>query len=68
MHDNDLLRLNCLCLVNSLINFVPDDNLDFRLHLRNEFMRNGLQDVLDILEKNDHIDIKKQLEVNMKLK
>ena len=63
MQDNDILRLNCLCLVNSLINFVPDDNLDFRLHLRNEFMRTGLQDLLDIFEKNDHVDIKKQLQI-----
>lgn len=61
--NNDLLRLNCLCLVNSLINFVPDDNLDFRIHLRNEFMRTGLQDQLEILDTSDHIDIKRQLEI-----
>ncbi|KAF2356285.1 Formin FH3 domain [Trinorchestia longiramus] len=63
LQNSDALKLNCLCLVNSLINFVPDDNLDFRIHLRNEFMRTGLQDVLEILDTSDHIDIKKQLEV-----
>ncbi|RXG68266.1 Protein diaphanous-like protein 3 [Armadillidium vulgare] len=63
MQENDPLRLNCLSLVNSLIKFVPDDNLDFRMHLRNEFMRTGLQDLLDTLEKSDHIDIQKQLEI-----
>ncbi|KAG0719156.1 Protein diaphanous 2 [Chionoecetes opilio] len=63
MHDNDLLRLNCLSMVNSIINFVPDDNLDFRLHLRNEFMRMGLTDLLEILESSEHVDIRKQLEV-----
>ncbi|XP_050696358.1 protein diaphanous-like isoform X3 [Eriocheir sinensis] len=63
MQDNDLLRLNCLSMVNAIINFVPDDNLDFRLHLRNEFMRTGLHDLLEILESVEHEDIKKQLEV-----
>lgn len=61
--ENDALRLNCLSLVNSLIRFVPDENLDFRMHLRNEFMRTGLQDLLEKLEMSDHPDIKKQLEV-----
>ncbi|KAK3863143.1 hypothetical protein Pcinc_031042 [Petrolisthes cinctipes] len=63
MRGNDALRLSCLSLVNALINFVPDDNLDFRLHLRNEFMRTGLQDLLEILQNSDHVDIQKQLEV-----
>ncbi|XP_071516522.1 protein diaphanous isoform X1 [Panulirus ornatus] len=63
MQDNDPLRLSCLSLINALINFVPDDNLDFRLHLRNEFMRTGLQDLLEILQSSEHVDIQKQLEV-----
>ncbi|XP_064086830.1 protein diaphanous-like isoform X1 [Macrobrachium nipponense] len=63
MQGNDPMRLSCLSLVNALINFVPDDNLDFRLHLRNEFMRNGLQDLLEILKKSDHVDLQKQVEV-----
>lgn len=63
LQNSDALKLNCLCLVNSLINFVPDDNLDFRIHLRNEFMRTGLQDLLEVLEKTTHVDIKKQLEI-----
>ncbi|XP_053649393.1 protein diaphanous isoform X1 [Cherax quadricarinatus] len=63
MQGNDPLRLSCLGLVNALINFVPDDNLDFRLHLRNEFMRTGLQDLLEILQNSEHADIQKQLEI-----
>ena len=63
LQGNDLLRLNCLSLVNAIINFVPEDNLDFRLHLRNEFMRTGLHDLLDILESSEHVDMRKQLEV-----
>ncbi|XP_027213745.2 protein diaphanous isoform X2 [Penaeus vannamei] len=63
MQGNDPLRLSCLSLINAIINFVPDDNLDFRMHLRNEFMRMGLQDLLEILMSSEHSDMKTQLEV-----
>ncbi|XP_067125156.1 protein diaphanous isoform X2 [Centruroides vittatus] len=43
--DNDGLRVACIQLINALLSS-PDD-LDFRLHLRNEFMRSGLADVLE---------------------
>ena len=36
----------CLTLINALISS-PED-LDFRMHLRNEFMRVGLIDVLEV--------------------
>ncbi|KAK7074929.1 Protein diaphanous 1 [Halocaridina rubra] len=63
MQGNDNMRLNCLSLINALINFVPDDNLDFRLHLRNEFMRNGLQDLLEILKSSDNEHLRKQVTI-----
>ena len=36
-----------MTLINALVS-TPED-LDFRLHLRNEFMRIGLGDVLEVL-------------------
>lgn len=33
-------------LINSIV--VTPDDLDFRLHLRNEFMRVGLSDILEV--------------------
>ncbi len=46
IRNNDQLRINSLILTNAIISS-PDD-LDFRMHLRNEFMRVGLLDVLDV--------------------
>ena len=46
IRNNEQLRTNCLILINAIITS-PDD-LDFRTHLRNEFMRVGLMDVLDV--------------------
>jgi diaphanous 2 len=40
----------CLQLINSIISSAED--LDFRLHLRNEVMRVGLADILETLEKD----------------
>ena len=39
-----------MTLINALVSS-PED-LDFRLHLRNEFMRIGLWDVLEVNNKN----------------
>ena len=46
MKSNEQLRTESLILINAIIT-TPDD-LDFRMHLRNEFMRVGLLDVLDV--------------------
>ena len=46
MKSNEQLRTESLILINVIIT-QPDD-LDFRMHLRNEFMRVGLLDVLDV--------------------
>jgi hypothetical protein len=44
---NEILRTNCMTLVNTIITS-PED-VDFRMHLRNEFLREGLMDVLDVM-------------------
>ena len=51
----------CLTLINALISS-PDD-LDFRIHLRNEFMRDGLIDVLEALENDRGEDLQTQLKI-----
>ena len=38
------MQTACLQLINAIVS-TPDD-LDFRLHLRNEFLRTGLADTL----------------------
>eukprot|EP00095_Tigriopus_kingsejongensis_P005027 maker-scaffold139_size317827-snap-gene-2.29 protein:Tk05027 transcript:maker-scaffold139_size317827-snap-gene-2.29-mRNA-1 annotation:"protein diaphanous-like isoform x2" len=48
---NEQLRTNCMTLINSIVSN-PED-LDFRVHLRNEFMRVGLMDVLETLDQED---------------
>ncbi|XP_077783915.1 protein diaphanous homolog 3 isoform X3 [Podarcis muralis] len=51
------LQVACMQLINALVTF-PDD-LDFRLHIRNEFMRCGLKEQVPQLKclKNDALDI-----------
>ncbi|XP_061485941.1 protein diaphanous homolog 3 isoform X2 [Rhineura floridana] len=51
------LQVACMQLINALVTS-PDD-LDFRLHIRNEFMRCGLKEQLPQLKciKNDSLDI-----------
>ncbi|XP_027961426.1 protein diaphanous homolog 3 isoform X1 [Eumetopias jubatus] len=56
-HDSVQLQVACMQLINALVTS-PDD-LDFRLHIRNEFMRCGLKEILPNLKclKNDGLDI-----------
>ncbi|XP_077711591.1 protein diaphanous homolog 3 isoform X2 [Canis aureus] len=56
-HDSVQLQVACMQLINALVTS-PDD-LDFRLHIRNEFMRCGLKEILPDLKcmKNDSLDI-----------
>ena len=42
--NNPVLQLACLQFINAIVN-TPEE-IDFKLHLRNEFMRGGLEDVL----------------------
>ncbi len=43
---NPVLMLACMQFINAIVN-TPED-LDFRVHLRNEYMRGGLSDVLNV--------------------
>jgi len=40
------MQTACLQLINAIVS-TPDE-LDFRLHLRNEFLRSGLADALQV--------------------
>ena len=44
--DDSAMKVACMQLINAIVS-TPDD-LDFRLHLRNEFMRTGLIDALEV--------------------
>jgi len=46
LRNNEPLSTQCLMLTNAVIS--SSDDLDFRMHLRNEFMRVGLSDVLEV--------------------
>ena len=54
--NNEQLRSNCMTLINAIITS-PED-LDFRIHLRNEFLRVGLVDVLEVKISNCFLDNK----------
>lgn len=60
---NEPLKVACLQLINAIV-ATPDD-LEFRLHLRNEIMRVGLMDILDNLEKDAGEDLSVQLKIFM---
>lgn len=47
MKSNINMRIACLQLTNAIIS-TPDD-LDFRIHLRNEFWRAGLIDYIEVI-------------------
>ncbi|RLW08244.1 hypothetical protein DV515_00003286 [Chloebia gouldiae] len=48
LQDNSVqLQVACMQLINALVTS-PDD-LDFRLHIRNEFMRSGLKEILPLI-------------------
>ncbi|XP_054887038.1 protein diaphanous homolog 2-like isoform X3 [Poeciliopsis prolifica] len=54
-HDAQQLQVACMQLINALVTS-PDD-LDFRIHLRNEFLRCGLKKILPELKKTEELDI-----------
>ncbi|KAG8234233.1 hypothetical protein J437_LFUL007738 [Ladona fulva] len=58
---NDALRVVCMQLINAIVT-TPDD-MDFRIHLRNEFMRMGLSDALELLSKDASEDLVKQVKI-----
>ncbi|XP_057346987.1 protein diaphanous homolog 1 [Manis pentadactyla] len=55
------LKVGCLQLINALI--TPAEELDFRVHIRSELMRLGLQQVLQDLREIENDDMRVQLNV-----
>ncbi|XP_076280115.1 diaphanous related formin 1 [Lasioglossum baleicum] len=58
---NENLRVECLQLINSIIS--STEELDFRLHLRNEIMRVGLADILETLDRDQSEDLARHLKI-----
>ncbi|XP_068181324.1 protein diaphanous homolog 2 isoform X3 [Antennarius striatus] len=54
-HEAQQLQVACMQLINALVTS-PDD-LDFRIHLRNEFLRSGLKKILPELKETEELDI-----------
>ncbi|MGH0160592.1 UNVERIFIED_CONTAM: hypothetical protein FKN15_066995 [Acipenser sinensis] len=54
-HEAPQLQVACMQLINALLTF-PED-LDFRIHLRNEFLRCGLKKILPELKETEELDI-----------
>uniref|UniRef100_A0A8C4FE27 Diaphanous-related formin 2 n=1 Tax=Dicentrarchus labrax TaxID=13489 RepID=A0A8C4FE27_DICLA len=54
-HEAQQLQVACMQLINALVTS-PDD-LDFRIHLRNEFLRCGLKKILPLVSKTEELDI-----------
>lgn len=59
--DHTNLKIACVQLLNALVS-TPDD-LDFRLHLRNEFAREGLNEPLQDLRELENDDLNVQLDI-----
>lgn len=53
------MKVACMQLINAIV-ITPED-LEFRVHLRNEFMRDGLHSILENLKEADHEDINTQV-------
>ncbi|XP_037088136.1 protein diaphanous-like isoform X2 [Pollicipes pollicipes] len=58
---NGQLRVCVMILINALVSS-PDD-LDFRMHLRNEFMRDGLIDILETMAADEADGLQNQLKI-----
>ncbi|ESO99100.1 hypothetical protein LOTGIDRAFT_142208 [Lottia gigantea] len=61
MRDNIAMQVACMQLVNAIVS-TPED-LDFRLHLRNEFMRTGLNQLLPTLDQFDDNELKTHVDI-----
>ncbi|XP_055958632.1 protein diaphanous homolog 1 isoform X2 [Patella vulgata] len=59
--ENLAMQVACMQLVNAIVS-TPED-LDFRLHLRNEFMRTGLNQILKQLEESEESELITQVNV-----
>ncbi|KAL2077501.1 hypothetical protein ACEWY4_027005 [Coilia grayii] len=54
-HEAQQLQVACMQLINALV--TSPDELDFRIHLRNEFLRCGLKKILPELKEMEELDI-----------
>ncbi|XP_053734745.1 protein diaphanous homolog 2 isoform X3 [Synchiropus splendidus] len=54
-HEAQQLQVACMQLINALVTSL--DDLDFRIHLRNEFLRCGLKKILPELKETEELDI-----------
>ncbi|CAL1526820.1 unnamed protein product [Lymnaea stagnalis] len=61
MRDNPAMQVACIQVVNAIV-FTPDD-IDFRMHLRNEFMRTGLIDLLEWLDNQEDEELKTHVKI-----
>ncbi|KAL8577404.1 hypothetical protein ACOMHN_060226 [Nucella lapillus] len=61
MRDNPAMQVACVQLVNAIIS-TPDD-LDLRLHLRNEIMRTGLNDLIGFLDMQEDEELRTHLNI-----
>ncbi|NXA51746.1 DIAP1 protein, partial [Nothocercus julius] len=55
------LKVACMQLINAMISSA--DELDFRVHIRSELMRSGLQDILKKLQMLENEELKVQLSI-----
>lgn len=61
LDDHTNLKVACIQLINALVS-TPDD-LDFRLHLRNEFIREGMSEPFQDLRDLENDDLNVQLDI-----
>lgn len=66
LRDNEQTRLSCMQLINAIVN-IPED-FEFRIFLRNEFMRAGLYNSIDELKTDSKGEMGLQIELFLKHK
>ncbi|ODM97180.1 Protein diaphanous 3 [Orchesella cincta] len=64
--DNEMTRLSCMQLINAIVN-IPED-FEFRIFLRNEFMRAGLYGTIDEVKADAKGDMEVQIDLFLKHK
>ncbi|CAG0905590.1 unnamed protein product [Cyprideis torosa] len=60
--ENRVLQIPCFIFINAIVSRAKD--LHFRVHLRNEFMRSGLAEVLEDMMSNDELDEDLETQLN----
>jgi len=64
--DNEQTRVSCMQLINAIVN-IPED-FEFRIFLRNEFMRAGLYSTIDEVKADAKGDMEVQIDLFLKHK